>query len=211
MGSGPHDDQLRLRKVERALLSRVETTDPMENAMSDSGASAADGWTRLFVKSTGILQLDLSVYRDEAFEQLVFSVVGDKHGAKVMDADGTVVLTAVVGKAFLANVEYTNADGVVVARLKTNSVFKKKYMEIALASGVEWIVAKSGGLKQFHTVLESDVPVAKLDLKTLPLKYQYPIDIADGVDPSLAAGLAWVINFSYLRRVAGGAGAAAAT
>ena len=179
--------------------------------MSDSGEGAADGWTRLFVKSTGILQLDLSVYRDGAFEHQMFSVVGDKHGAKVMDAAGTVVLTAVVEKAFLAKVEFTNAEGTVVARLNANSVFKKQYMEITLASGVEWIVARSGGLKQFYTVLENDVPVAKLDLKTLPLKYQYPIDIAEGVDPSLAVGLAWVINFSHLRRVAGGAGAVAAT
>jgi hypothetical protein len=85
-------------------------------------------------------------------------------------------------------------------------------MELVLAGDVEWIVAKSGGLKQFYSVLENDVPVAKMDLKDLPLKKRYPIDIAESVDLPLAVGLLWAINFSHLRRVAAaGAGAAAAT
>jgi hypothetical protein len=50
----------------------------------------------------------------------------------------------------------------------------------------------------------------RADLKTLPLKYRYPVDIADGVDVPLALGLLWAINFAHLQRIAG-AGAAAAT
>jgi uncharacterized protein YxjI len=162
------------------------------------------------VKSSGILQRDLSVFRDEPLEDQMFTVVGDKEGAEVTDSDGAKVMTAVVTKGFLTRVEYTSADGAAAA-LKTNSVFTKKHMELTLADGTEWIVVKSGALKQFYTVLEGDEPIAKIDLKTLPLHYRYPVDIAETVNLPLAIGLLWAINFSHLRRVsAAGAGGAAA-
>jgi hypothetical protein len=85
-------------------------------------------------------------------------------------------------------------------------------MELALASGAEWVVIKSGGLKQVYTVLKDDEPIARMDLRELPLKRHYLVDIAEGVDLPLAMGLVWAINFSHLRRVAAaGAGAAAAS
>ncbi len=90
-------------------------------------------------------------------------------------------------------------------------MLSKKCMEITLAGGAEWVVVKSGALKQIYTVLADDVPIAKMDLKTLPLQYRYPVDLVEGVDLPLAMGLVWAINFSYLRRVAaGGAGGAVA-
>ncbi|MBK9179894.1 MAG: hypothetical protein IPM45_10075 [Acidimicrobiales bacterium] len=178
--------------------------------MSDPDAGAEDGWSRYYVKSSGILQRDLSVYRDESFENQMFTIVGDKHGAEILNAGGTVVMTAVVKKAFSAKVEYTNADGALAGNLKTNSVFSKKRMELTLASGAEWTVVKAGGLKQSYSVFEGDVPIAKMDLKTLALKHEYPVDIAESVDLPLALGLVWAINFAHLQRVAGaGAGAAA--
>ncbi len=76
------------------------------------------------------------------------------------------------------------------------------------AGGAEWTVVKSGRLKQFYSVLENDVPIAKMDLQTLALKRTYPLDIAESVDLPLAMGLVWAINFAHLRRVSG-AGAAA--
>jgi len=178
--------------------------------MSDSDASAEAGWNRCFVKSSGIRQRDLSVYRDESLTDLMFSVVGDKHGAEVASADGTVVMTATVKKAMLAKVEYTNADGTVAATMKRNSILNKKHMEVTLADGAEWTVVKAGGLQQLYSVLESDVPIVRADLKTLPLKHRYPVDIGESVDVPLAVGLMWAINFAHLQRVAG-AGAAAAT
>ncbi len=180
--------------------------------MNEPGASSSDGWIRFHVRSSGVLQHDLSVSRDESFENEVFSVAGDKHGAKILDADGVVVMTAVVTKALLARVEYLDSNGAVVARLERNSVFNKKHMELTLAGAVEWIVVKSGRLKQFYSVFQNETPLAKMDLKTLPLKHHYPIEIAEGVDLPLAVGLVWAINFSHLRRVAGaGAGAVGAT
>jgi hypothetical protein len=178
--------------------------------MSDTNASKEPGWNRYFVSSSGILERDLSVYRDESLEDRMFSIVGDKKGAEISDADGNVVMTAVGTKAFLAKVEYTNADGTVAGHLKANSVFnKKKAMELTRAGGPDWTVVKTGGLTQFYSVLENDVPIATMDLKTLPLKRTYPVDIAESVDLPLAIGLVWAINFAHLRRVAG-AGAAAA-
>jgi hypothetical protein len=148
--------------------------------MSDSDASEEAGWNRCFVKSSGIRQRDLSVYRDESLTDLMFSVVGDKHGAEVASADGTVVMTATVKKAMLGKVEFTNADGTVAATMKKNSILNKKDMEVTLADGAEWTVVKAGGLQQLYSVLENDVPIVRADLKTLPLKRRYPVDIAEG-------------------------------
>jgi len=176
--------------------------------VSDTSASAEAGWNRYYVKSSGLLERDLSVYRDESLEDRMFSIVGDKKGAEISDADGNVVMTVVVTKGFLSKVEYTNADGTSAGHLTTNSVFSKKAMELTRGGGAEWTVVKSGRLKQFYSVLENDVPIAKMDLQTLALKRTYPLDIAESVDLPLAMGLVWAINFAHLRRVSG-AGAAA--
>jgi hypothetical protein len=53
---------------------------------SGGPAGAEEGWHRFYVKSSGALQRDLSVYRDESFEDQVFTVVGDKHSAQIVDA-----------------------------------------------------------------------------------------------------------------------------
>ena len=47
-----------------------------------------------------------------------------------------------------------------------------------------------------------------MDLTTLALKRNYPVDIAESVDLPLALGLVWAINFAHLQRV-GAMGAAA--
>lgn len=176
--------------------------------MSDPDARAEDGWNRFYVKSSGALQRDLSVYRDESFEDQVFTIVGDKHSAQIVDAGGTVVMTAVV-KGIPAKIEYTNADGTLAGKLKTNSIFSKKRIEFTLADGTEWAVIQSGALKHIYSVLEDDVPIAKLDLTDLALKKKYPVDIAESVDLPLALGLVWAINFTYLQTVAAGGGLAA--
>jgi hypothetical protein len=154
--------------------------------------------------------MDLSVYRDESLTDLVFNVVGDKQGAEISSADGTVVMTAVVKKVMLRMVEYANADGTAVAAMKKNSIFGKTRMDVTLAKGSEWTVVKSGGLQKVWSVLDDGVPIVRADLKTLALKRCYPVDIADSVDLPLAVGLVWAINFTHLQLVAGG-GAAAAT
>jgi hypothetical protein len=176
--------------------------------VSDPDARVEDGWNRYYVKSSGALQRDLTVYRDESFEDQVFTIVGDKHSAQIVDASGTVVMTA-VAKGIPAKIEYTNADGTLAGKLKTNSIFSKKHLEFTLADGTEWAVVPSGALKHIYSVLEDDVPVAKLDLTDLALKKKYPVDIAESVDLPLALGLVWAINFAYLQRVAAGGGLAA--
>ena len=178
--------------------------------MSDPDPRMEDGWNRLYVKSSGALKSDLSVYRDESFEDQVFTIVGDSHGAEIVDASGTVVMTAVVKKALAATIEYTNANGTVAGSLKTNSVLSKKRLEFTLPGGTEWTFAQSGALKQIYSVLEDDVPMAKLDLTDLALKKKYPVDIAESADLPLVLGLVWAINFAYLQR-AGVAGGVAAT
>ena len=65
---------------------------------------------------------------------------------------------------------------------------------------------QSGALRQIYSVLEDDVPIAKLDLTTLALKKKDPVDIAESVDLPLALGLVWAINFAHLQRVARRAG-----
>jgi hypothetical protein len=178
--------------------------------MSDPDAWLEDGWNRFHVKSSGALQRDLSVYRDESFEDQVFTIVGDKHGAEIVDASGTVVMTAVVKKAIPAKIEYTNADGTVAGNLKTNSIFSKKRLEFTLAGGAEWTIVQDGALKQLYSVLENDAPIAKLDLTDLALSKKYPVEIAESADLPLVLGLVWAINFAYLQRV-GAAGGVAAT
>ena len=138
------------------------------------------------------------------------TIVGDFHGAEIVNAHGTVVMTAVVKKALAATIEYTNADGTLAGNLKTNSIFSKKRLEFTLADGTQWTVVQSGALKQIYSVLENDVPIVKLDLTDLALKKEYPVDIAESVDLPLALGLVWAVNFAYLQR-AGAAGGVAAT
>jgi len=189
----------------------IDLTENADKAMTETVEDLEDGWNRFYVKSSGILQRDASVYQDESLENEMFTMVGDKGGAEITDASGTVVMTAVVTKGFLTKVEYAGSDGAVAADLKTNSMLNKKHMEITLANGAAWVVVKSGALKQVYTVLEDDEPIARMDLRTLPLKYRYPVDVAEVVDLPLALGLVWAINFSHLRTVArAGAGAAAA-
>ena len=178
--------------------------------MSDPDARVEDGWNRFYVNSSGALQRDLSVYRDESCEDQVFTIVGDTHGAEIVDASGTVVMTAVVKRAIPAKIAYTNPDGSLAGNLKTNSILSKKRIEFTLADGTEWAIVQSGALKQIYSVLESDVPIAKLDLTDLALKKKYPVDIAESADLPLVLGLVWAINFAYLQRV-GAAGGVAAT
>ena len=111
--------------------------------MSDPDARVEDGWNRFHVKSSGALQRDLSVYRDESFEDQVFTIVGDKHGAEIVDAGGTVVMTAVVKKAIPAKIEYTNAAGTVAGNLKTNSILSKKRLEFTLAVGLSGLSSRA--------------------------------------------------------------------
>jgi hypothetical protein len=58
-------------------------------------------------------------------------------------------------------------------------------------------------------VLDGDVAVITMDLRTLALKRTYPVDFAESVDLPLAVGLVWAINFANLRRI-GAMGNAAA-
>jgi hypothetical protein len=176
--------------------------------MSDPDAPVEEGWTRYYVKSSGALQRDLSVYRDESFEDQVVTVVGDKHGAQIVDAGGAVVMTA-VAKGIPAKITFTHADGTLAGNLKTNSIFSKKRIEVTLPDGTEWAVVQSGARKQHYSVLDDDRPVATMDLSTLALKKQYPVDISDSVDLPLAVGLVWAISFNHLTRVAATGGLAA--
>jgi hypothetical protein len=98
-----------------------------------------------------------SVYRHESFEDQIFTVVGDKHRAEIVDAGGTVVMTA-VAKGLAAKIEYTDADGTLAGTLKANAISSKKRLEFTLADGTEWAVIQSGALRQIYSVLEVDGP-----------------------------------------------------
>ena len=176
--------------------------------MSDGVDSSEAGWKRYYAKSSALLQRDLSVFADESFAEPVFSVAGEKRTAEILDASGSVVMKVLMKGVNLSHFEYTDPDGVLVGTLKINSVLRKKYMELTLASGGGWIVVKDAGVKQSYVVLDDGVPIAKLNLTTLALKRNYPVDIAESVDLPLALGLVWAINFAHLRKI-GAAGAAA--
>jgi hypothetical protein len=178
--------------------------------VSDPSESTDDGWTRYYVKSSAVLQRDLSIFDDESFGgDPVFAVVGKKREADILDASGSVVMTARMKGVTATKIEFTNADGTSAGNLKINSLLSKKYMELALAGGGVWTVVRDAGVKQSYAVLDDDAAVVTLDLTTLPLKRNYPVDIAESVDLPLALGLVWAINFAHLQRV-GAMGAAAA-
>jgi hypothetical protein len=110
----------------------------------------------------------------------VFSVVGKKRAAEILNASGSVVLKALMKGVTASKIEYTNADGTLAGNLKINSVLSKKYMELALAGGGAWTVVRDAGVKQSFAVLEDDVAVVKMDLTTLALKRNYPVVISEG-------------------------------
>jgi hypothetical protein len=178
--------------------------------VSDPFDSPEDGWRRYYVTSSPLLQRDLSVFADEAFaDDPVFAVVGKKRAADLLDASGTVLMTALMKGVTATKIDFTHADGTPAAHLKINSVLSKKYMVLALAGGGAWTVVRDAGAKQSYAVVEDDVALVTMDLTTLPLKRNYPVDIAEGVDLPLALGVVWAINFAHLQRV-GAMGAAAA-
>lgn len=177
--------------------------------MSDGVDSSEAGSKRYYAKSSALLQRDLSIFADESFAEPVFSVVGEKRAAEIVDASGSVRMKAHMKGVTLSHFEYTDPDGALVGTLKINSVRSKKYMELTLASGGGWTVVKDAGVKQSYVVLEDGAPIVRLDLTTLALKRNYPVDIAESVDLPLALGLVWAINFAHLRKI-GAAGAVAA-
>ena len=179
-------------------------------AVSDPLESTEEGWSRYYVKSSALLQRDLSIFDDESFaEDPVFSVVGKKRAAEILNASGSVVLKALLKGVTASKIEYTNADGTLAGNLKINSVLSKKYMELALAVGGALTVVRDAGVKQSYAVLEHGVAVVKMDLTTLALKRNYPVDISESANLPLVVGLVWAINFAHLQRV-GAMGAAAA-
>ena len=134
-------------------------------------------------------------------------MAGEKRAAEILDASGSVVMKVRMKGFNLSHFEYTDPDGASVGTLKINSVLSKTYMELTRASGGGWTVVKDAGAKQSYAVLEDGVPIVELDLTTLVLKRNYPVDIAERVDLPLALGLVWAINFAHLRKM-GAAGAA---
>lgn len=179
-------------------------------AVSDPFDSTQSGWSRYYVKSSPLLQRELSIFDDESFaDDPVFAVVGKKRVFEILNASGSVVMTALMKGVTLSKFEYTNAEGTSAGKLKVNSVLSKKYMELALASGGAWTVVRDAGAKQTYAVLEDNVAIVKLDLTTLALQRNYAVDIAESVDLPLALGLVWAINFAHLQRI-GAMGAVAA-
>jgi hypothetical protein len=177
--------------------------------MGDGVDGTEVGWTRYYAKSSPLLQRDLWVFADESFTEPVLSVVGEKRAAEIADASGSVVMKAHMKGVTLSHFEYTDADDALAGTLKIHSALSKKYMEFTLTDGRVWTVVKDTGVKQSYAVLDDDVPIVKVNLTTLALKRNYPVDIADGVDLPLALGLVWAINFAVLRKM-GAAGAVAA-
>ena len=65
--------------------------------MSDSADNAEVGWSRYYVRSSPLLQRDLSIFEDESLaDDPVFSVVGEKRAAEILDASGSVVMKALI-------------------------------------------------------------------------------------------------------------------
>lgn len=178
--------------------------------MDDVSGSAGTGWNRYYVHSSALLQRDLSVFEDASLTgDPVFSVAGENRTAEILDSHGSVVMRA-ARKGLTANkIEYTHADGTPAANLKINSVLSAKYMEVALAGGGAWTVVKDAHVKHAYAVLDGDVAVVTMDLTSLVVKRDYPVDIAEGVDLPLALGVVWALNFAHLQK-SGAMGAAAA-
>lgn len=160
----------------------------------------------------GVLQHDLSVSRDESFENEVFSVAGDKHGAKILHATGSAVMTAVVTKALLARVEYLDSNGA-VGREAGEELRLQQEAHGADACGCRRVDRRQVrsaeavllGVPERDTSREDGSEDASIEASLSDRDRQ-------GVDLPLAVGLVWAINFSHLRRVAGaGAGAVGAT
>lgn len=94
--------------------------------MSDSDTSVETGWSRYFVKSSGALQRDLVVYRDESLTDLVFTVVGDKlqQFCTVLDNDVPIV----------------RADLTTLAMKHRYTVDISDVVDVPLAVGLLWAI-----------------------------------------------------------------------
>jgi len=65
--------------------------------VSDALDNTEVGWSRYYVKSSALLQRDLSIFEDESFaEEPVFAVVGKKRAAEILNASGSVVMKALM-------------------------------------------------------------------------------------------------------------------
>lgn len=179
--------------------------------MSKPNTNVEDGWNRYYIKSSGALTRDITVFRDEAFEDKLYKVDGKmfKKNAAIVDAMGTVVLKAEL-KTIPFQVEFTDTDGNLVANLNADSPLKNKYMSISIASGDEWVL-QGEKTKKDYTIIEGEEPIVRMNLNSLLLHKEFTLDVAEGVDIPLAIGVAWALNLAVLQRVAGIGGAVAAT
>ncbi len=179
--------------------------------MSNQKTNVEDGWSRYYVKSSGALTRDISVFSDDEFQDQIYKVDGKmfKKTAKIFDAMDTVILKAETTKTVPMKVKYTNTDGVLVANLDADSPLKKKYMTIGLVGGDEWVV-EGDHANQNYTVFEDGKPIVKMRLGSLLSHKRFSVDISDGVDTPLVIGVAWALNLAILQRIAGAGGAIAA-
>lgn len=166
---------------------------------------------RFYVKSSGALKRDITVFSDEEFTVQVFKVDGQmfKKTAAIVDASSAVVLKAETVKTIPMNVAYTDIEGTLVASLTADSPLKTKYMAISLVDGRTWSL-EHGHTKQAYTITENNEPIVQLDLSGLLVHKKFIVDIAKGVDVPLALGVAWALNLAALQRTAGAGGALAA-
>lgn len=169
------------------------------------------GWNRYYVKSSGALTRDISVFSDDTYKNQLYKVDGKmfKKNAAIVDAKGTVILKTVL-KTVPFQVEFTDNDGTPVAKLDADSVLKKKYMAISIEGGGEWVLEGDQAKKAF-TILEGENPIVQMDLESLLLHKRFSIDITDGVDIPLAIGVAWALNLAVLQRTASAGGAIGAS
>jgi uncharacterized protein YxjI len=85
-------------------------------------------------------------------------------------------------------------DGPMVARVhaKQRSPLASP-VQVRLATGTEW--ETSGSLaKRQYTVAEAGTPVIEVDQKSVQIRDSCKVDVADGIDPALAAAVVWAIE-----------------
>jgi uncharacterized protein YxjI len=159
---------------------------------------APPGWTRFLVRGKlAALGRDFDVL-DPATEEPVFHVDGKwgmRPRAEVRDATGAVranVRGAATG--LKKQLTITDAGGAEVAHLSGRFISPvRNSMTIAVAGGEEWLLQGSI-MERTYQVTSGGRRVIDITQQWVKVRDTFTLDVADGVDPTLALAVFWGVD-----------------
>jgi len=156
------------------------------------------GWTRLVLRTRPGVDRDCAVL-DASKQQVLHIASGlflpsvgevraqDRDGAPLFVLRGRVL-------ALHRQIAIRTPDGSTVARVR--AAWRSPWegsIRVRLSDGTQWETDGSLAKRQY-VLADAGKPVVKVDQKCVQIRDSCKVDVADGIDPALAAAVVWVID-----------------